>query len=113
MRRVLAALLIGAVAVAMASTADAKERTSSSSHASKPHYKNEGGHYAGGRGSSHKGGHYKNPRTHDKYTKHKKSSEATDPSFDKMIARAMAKGFVDGLTDDAIAAAATAPTSQE
>lgn len=41
---------------------------SSGSHA---HYANQGGHYAGGRGSSHKGGHYRNPRTHDHYTRHK------------------------------------------
>ena len=32
----------------------------------------QGGHYAGGKGSSHKGGHYKNPRTHDHYAHHKK-----------------------------------------
>jgi hypothetical protein len=38
---------------------------------SKKHYANEGGHYVGGKGSSHKGGHYKNARTHDRYTKHK------------------------------------------
>lgn len=31
-----------------------------------------GGSYRGGSGgSSHKGGHYKNPRTGDRYTKHK------------------------------------------
>lgn len=28
-----------------------------------------GGHYAGGKGSSHKGGHYVNPRTGNHYTK--------------------------------------------
>jgi hypothetical protein len=28
-----------------------------------------GGHYSGGRGSSHKGGHYKNFRTNDHYRK--------------------------------------------
>lgn len=28
-----------------------------------------GGHYAGGRGSSHKGGHYRNPNTGDHYRK--------------------------------------------
>jgi hypothetical protein len=28
-----------------------------------------GGHYSGGRGSSHKGGAYKNPRTNDHYQK--------------------------------------------
>jgi hypothetical protein len=38
----------------------------------KKHYANEGGHYVGGKGSSHKGGHYKNARTHDHYTKHKR-----------------------------------------
>ena len=32
----------------------------SSSHA---HYPNQGGHYVGGQGSSHKGGHYVNSRT--------------------------------------------------
>jgi hypothetical protein len=36
-----------------------------------PENTNEGGHYTGGKGSSHKGGHYRNARTHDHYTKHK------------------------------------------
>lgn len=40
----------------------------SSSHV---HYPNQGGHYAGGHGSSHKGGHYRNARTHDHYTHHR------------------------------------------
>jgi len=31
------------------------------------------GHYAGGRGSSHKGGHYKNPTTHNHYRNRKPS----------------------------------------
>jgi len=31
----------------------------------------QGGHYAGGHGSSHKGGHYRNARTHNHYTHHK------------------------------------------
>jgi hypothetical protein len=34
------------------------------------HYANQGGHYAGGMGSSHKGGHYVNPRTNNHYTHH-------------------------------------------
>ncbi len=63
-------LLVAAIAALFAFGslgADAKE--------SKPkqHYAKEGGHYAGGKGSSHKGGHYKNKRTGDHYTKHKKS----------------------------------------
>ncbi|HEU5047347.1 MAG TPA: hypothetical protein VFT64_05820 [Rickettsiales bacterium] len=36
------------------------------------HYAYQGGHYAGGHGSSHKGGHYRNARTHNHYTHHKK-----------------------------------------
>jgi hypothetical protein len=35
------------------------------------HYGYQGGHYAGGHGSSHKGGHYVNPRTGNHYTHHK------------------------------------------
>ena len=34
------------------------------------HYPNQGGHYVGGHGSSHKGGHYVNPRTGNHYTHH-------------------------------------------
>ena len=34
------------------------------------HYSYQGGHYAGGIGSSHKGGHYLNWRTHNHYTHH-------------------------------------------
>lgn len=34
------------------------------------HYDYQGGHYSGGRGSSHKGGHYVNPRTGNHYTHH-------------------------------------------
>jgi hypothetical protein len=45
-------------------------RSSSHSTAPKKHYANEGGHYANGKGSSHKGGHYVNPRTKNHYTKH-------------------------------------------
>lgn len=33
-------------------------------------YGNQGGHYAGGSGSSHKGGTYRNARTRDHYTRH-------------------------------------------
>jgi len=33
-------------------------------------YGNQGGHYAGGKGISHKGGTYKNARINDHYTKH-------------------------------------------
>lgn len=35
------------------------------------HYGYQGGHYAGGSGSSHKGGHYRNSRTGDHYTHHR------------------------------------------
>jgi hypothetical protein len=35
------------------------------------HYSNQGGHYAGGHGSSHKAGHYVNARTHNHYTHHR------------------------------------------
>ena len=35
------------------------------------HYSNQGGHYRGGHGSSHKGGHYVNSRTHNHYTHHR------------------------------------------
>ncbi len=36
------------------------------------HYGYQGGHYAGGHGSSHKGGHYVNRRTGNHYTHHKR-----------------------------------------
>ena len=65
MTRTLLVALAAAVFALGSYSADAKERTP------KQHYANEGGHYAGGKGSSHKGGHYKNARTHDHYTKHK------------------------------------------
>jgi hypothetical protein len=35
------------------------------------HSGSHGGHYRGGRGSSHKGGTYKNRRTGDRYQKHR------------------------------------------
>ena len=35
------------------------------------HYANQGGHYVGGHGSSHKGGHYVNARTGNHYTHHR------------------------------------------
>lgn len=60
MRCLAAALVI--VALSWPASAFAK------SHA---HYANQGGHYAGGHGSSHKGGHYVNPRTGNHYTHHK------------------------------------------
>lgn len=59
----LVALPLVAFALALAVPAEA---------ASKKHYANEDGHYAGGKGSSHKGGHYVNKRTHNHYTKHKR-----------------------------------------
>lgn len=31
----------------------------------------KGGHYSGGKGSSHKGGHYRNSATHNHYQKHR------------------------------------------
>jgi hypothetical protein len=42
-----------------------------SSKANHAHYPNQGGHYIGGQGSSHKGGHYVNPRTGNHYTHHR------------------------------------------
>jgi hypothetical protein len=36
------------------------------------HYANQGGHYVGGHGSSHRGGHYVNSRTHNHYTHHRR-----------------------------------------
>lgn len=53
--------LIGNVAPAYA-----RSGKSSGSHASR------GGHYASGKGSSHKGGHYKNKKTNDHYQKKNK-----------------------------------------
>jgi hypothetical protein len=50
------------------SSAHSARSSHSSSHA---HYPNQGGHYVGGQGSSHKGGHYVNPRTGNHYTRHK------------------------------------------
>jgi hypothetical protein len=35
------------------------------------HTRNHSGHYAGGRGSSHKGGRYRNARTGNRYGRHK------------------------------------------
>jgi hypothetical protein len=35
------------------------------------HYSKQGGHYSGGRGSSHKGGSYKNTRSNNHYIHHK------------------------------------------
>jgi len=35
------------------------------------HSKSHGGHYQGEKNSHHKGGQYKNPRSHDRYGKHK------------------------------------------
>jgi len=35
------------------------------------HTTSHGGHYAGGRGSSHKGGQYRNIRTRNRYGRHK------------------------------------------
>ncbi|GAB3249056.1 hypothetical protein GCM10027296_12270 [Chitinimonas naiadis] len=61
---------IAAAAALLAFTLPAEARgRSSGSHA---HYSNQGGHYAGGKGSSHKGGAYKNARTNNHYTSHKK-----------------------------------------
>jgi hypothetical protein len=34
------------------------------------HYSNQGGHFSGGHGSSHKGGHYVNPKTGNHYRHH-------------------------------------------
>lgn len=36
------------------------------------HYANQGGHYRGGHGSSHRGGHYRNARTNNHYTHHRR-----------------------------------------
>ena len=36
------------------------------------HDADQGGHYSGGHGSSHRGGHYRNARTHDHYTRHRR-----------------------------------------
>lgn len=62
-------LLLAALAAVALVALPAEARSHGGSHA---HYGNQGGHYVGGHGSSHKGGHYKNPRTHDHYTRHKK-----------------------------------------
>jgi hypothetical protein len=69
----LAVFLVGLmVALSPAAAATAGSHSSGrSSHSSGAHHPKQGGHYAGGKGPSHKGGHYKNPRTNDHYTKHK------------------------------------------
>lgn len=36
------------------------------------HRRSNGGYYKGGKGSSHKGGHYVNPKTNNHYSKHRK-----------------------------------------
>jgi len=61
-------LSLATFALLVAAPAEARGRSSSGSHA---HYGNQGGHYAGGKGSSHKGGTYKNARTNNHYTKHR------------------------------------------
>ena len=62
-------VLLAAVMMLALSSGEAFARGRGGSHA---HYANQGGHYAGGHGSSHKGGHYRNARTHNHYTHHKK-----------------------------------------
>ena len=44
-----------------------RHKGSSSRHRT---YSNQGGHYKGGHGSSHKGGHYKHKQHHDHYVHH-------------------------------------------
>lgn len=63
MKHILSTLIL-ACALMLACAADAQTYTPHK------HYSYQGGHYAGGHGSSHKGGHYKNPRTGNHYTKH-------------------------------------------
>jgi hypothetical protein len=40
----------------------------------------QGGHYAGGHGSAHRGGHYVNPRTANHYQHHPRPAAATSSS---------------------------------
>jgi hypothetical protein len=67
MRRLLIAFSGIVLAAALASTPALARGHGGGGHA---HYGYQGGHYAGGVGSSHKGGHYVNPRTGNHYTRH-------------------------------------------
>ena len=72
-RRMLTILSAAIVLGMFSGVAGAGHYSASHPHATtheKRHYDNNGGHYRGGRGSSHKGGRYKNPKTHDHYRRH-------------------------------------------
>ena len=60
-------LLFALFGLSLISNAYAGRHKGSSSHRS---YPNQGGHYRGGHGSSHKGGHYKHKQHHDHYIHH-------------------------------------------
>lgn len=72
-KRVLSALVIGMFLSALSiSPADARSSGGSRTYyGGGKHSSSHGGHYQGGKGSSHKGGTYKNPKTGDRYGKHK------------------------------------------
>jgi hypothetical protein len=66
-----------AIALVALTTFSSSAEGHSSSRGSRPYYggghhtQSHGGTYRNGHGSSHRGGHYKNPRSVDRYGRHK------------------------------------------
>lgn len=68
--KVVALVLAGVVLTAFGCPVIARQHSTHSHSSIRSHHSSQGGHYAGGHGSSHRGGHYVNPRTGNHYTKH-------------------------------------------
>ena len=62
------ALILGALALAVLFSQAAEARRYGYHY--RAHHASQGGHYVGGKGSSHRGGHYINGRTHNHYHHH-------------------------------------------
>lgn len=74
LRRVLVVLAFTLIAsMSFLGTADARGHSSSPRpyYGGGHHSQSHGGQYRGGSGSSHKRGHYSNPKTNNRYGKHK------------------------------------------
>lgn len=70
--RILGALIAAALVISpLVANAKGKGGGSRPSYGGGTHTSSHGGHYKGGNGSSHKGGEYKNPRSGDRYGRHK------------------------------------------
>jgi hypothetical protein len=69
----IAAVLVCTILFPGLSIARGGSRGGTHSHSS-GHHSNQGGHYVGGHGSSHKGGHYVNSRTGNHYVHHEPGS---------------------------------------